>query len=187
MTKKDTWFDAFFDAVTTSNEFKKVVEKDWKWDLWDALKKMEASVAKAWDITKAFENTFGTPEAMETGHSLTTNDTPKPTADKSVKNAWDDDSRKISVVPEYFTMKNPDTWGFKWVAGMQKLSKGKTSGRSLRELWKISSGYSDWYAPVWSSRNWENLYYKKTSRGDVSRTHQKICMRVWFFLPTWNE
>jgi len=121
MTQKDTWFDAFFNAVTGSKEFKRVVEKDWKWDLWDALKQMEASVAKAWDITKAFETTFGTPEAIETGKSLTRKDTPKTTSEKSVKNAWDDESRKISVVPEYFTMKNPDTWWFKWVAGMQKL------------------------------------------------------------------
>lgn len=139
MTKKDTWFDAFFDAVTTSNEFKKVVKKDWKWDLWDALKKMEASVAKAWDITKAFENTFSTPEAIETGNSLTTNDISKPTADKSVKNAWDDDSRKISVVPEYFTMKNPDTWGFKGVAGMQKLKDDLRDGfiRPLQFLFLV--------------------------------------------------
>lgn len=121
MTKKDTWFDAFFDAVTNSNEFKRVVEKDWKWDLWDALKKMEASVAKAGDITKAFETTFWTPEAIQTWNSFTTKDTSNDASDKSIKNAWEDESRKITVVPEYFTMKNPDTWGFKWVAGMQKL------------------------------------------------------------------
>jgi len=30
MTQKDTGFDAFFNAVTTSPEFKKVVTKDWK-------------------------------------------------------------------------------------------------------------------------------------------------------------
>lgn len=30
MSKKDTGFDAFFEAVTTSPEFKKVVTKDWK-------------------------------------------------------------------------------------------------------------------------------------------------------------
>jgi len=121
MTQKDTGFDAFFNAVTGSKEFKRVVEKDWKWDLWDALKQMEASVAKAWDITKAFETTFWTQEAIDAGNSLTTQEAPKGNGEKSVKNAWDDQSRKISVVPEYFTMKNPDTWWFKWVAGMQKL------------------------------------------------------------------
>ena len=119
MAQKDTWFDAFFQAVTTTPEFKKVVEKDWKWDFSDALKKMEASVAKAWDITKAFENTFATPEAIETWNTLRAEaDEP---SQKTAKNAGDDDSRKLTVKPEYFTMKNPDTWGFKWLAGMEKL------------------------------------------------------------------
>jgi hypothetical protein len=30
MTKQDTGFDAFFDSVTTTPEFKRVMEKDWK-------------------------------------------------------------------------------------------------------------------------------------------------------------
>ncbi len=139
MTQKDTWFDAFFDAVTTSNEFKRVIKKDWKWELWEVLKKMEASVAKAWDITKAFETTFWTPQAIEIGNSLETKNTSKDTPEKSIKNAWDDESRKISVVPEYFTMKNPDTWGFKWVAGMQKLKDDLRDGfiRPLQFLFLV--------------------------------------------------
>jgi len=126
MTQKDTWFEAFFDAITSSKKFKRVVEKDWKWDLWDTLRQMEVSVAKAWDITKAFETTFGTPEAIQAGEniiasSLLAGENWERWSEKSIKNAWANESRKISVVPEYFTMKNPDTWGFKWVAGMQKL------------------------------------------------------------------
>lgn len=134
---KDTWFDAFFEAVTTSPEFKKVVTKDWKWDLAGALKDMEQSVAKAWEITDVFKNTFGTPQAIETGNSLTTN-TPK-NEEKSIKNAGDDDKRKLSVEPEYFEMKNPDTWGFKWFAGMQKLKNDLTDGfiRPLQFLFLV--------------------------------------------------
>jgi len=137
MTPKDTGFDAFFNAVTSSKDFKTVVEKDWKWDLWETLKKMEQSVAKAWDITKAFENTFGTPQAIKTGKTLWIQ--PKDTWTKSTENAWDSDSRNISVVPEYFTMKNPDTWGFKWVAGMQKLKDDLTDGfiRPLQFLFLV--------------------------------------------------
>jgi hypothetical protein len=30
MTLKDTGFDAFFDAITSSPEFKKAMTKDWK-------------------------------------------------------------------------------------------------------------------------------------------------------------
>jgi hypothetical protein len=33
---------------------------------------MESSIAKAGDITKVFGETFGTPEAIATGKSLTT-------------------------------------------------------------------------------------------------------------------
>lgn len=129
MTQRNTWFDAFFNAVTSSKEFKQVAKKDWKWDLWDALKQMEASVAKAWDITKAFETTFGTKKAIQTGENIASSSLLSrenwerwwDSSEKSVKNTWDDESRKISVEPEYFTMKNPHTWGFKWVAGMQKL------------------------------------------------------------------
>ena len=121
MTKKYTWFDAFFDSVTTTPEFKRVMEKDWKWDLWSALKQMESSIAKAGDITKAFWETFATPEAIATWESLSTQNQSAPSSPKDIKNAWDDDKRKLIVEPEYFTMKNPNTWGFKWVAGMQKL------------------------------------------------------------------
>ncbi len=126
MTKKDTWFDSFFQAVTTTPEFKKVVEKDWSWDLSEALKKMEASVAKAWDITKAFENTFATPEAKEIWNNMSSDI--GEVSQKSIKNAWDDETRKLSIEPEYFTMKNPDTWGFKGLAGMQKLKEELRDG-----------------------------------------------------------
>lgn len=97
------------------------MEKDWKWDLWSALKQMESSIAKAGDITKAFWDTFATPEAIATWESLSTQNQSAPSSPKDIKNAWDDDKRKLIVEPEYFTMKNPNTWGFKWVAGMQKL------------------------------------------------------------------
>lgn len=137
MTKKDTWFDAFFDAVTTSGEFKKVVEKDWKWDLSKTLKQMEASIEKAGNITKVFENTFSSPEAIETGNSFSPVNTPK-THPKETKNP-DEKDRKIEVQPEYFTMKNPNTWGFKWVAGMQKLKDDLRDGfiRPLQFLFLV--------------------------------------------------
>lgn len=133
MTKQDTWFDAFFNAVTTTPEFKRVMKKDWKWDFWSALKQMESSIAKAGDITKAFWDTFWTPEAIPMWESLTTQDNTTQNETKSIKNAGDEKSRKMSVQPEYFTMKNPDTWGFKWVAGMQKL-KDELSDGFIRPL-----------------------------------------------------
>ncbi len=143
MTKKDpTWFDKFFESVTSSPDFQNVLQKDWKWDFGKALKDMEQSVAKAGDITKAFQTTFATPEAIATWESLR----PLPTSPyqgegwaassllnkegieggKSTKNAGDEEPRKLVVEPEYFEMKNPKTWGFKWVAGMAKLKQELT-------------------------------------------------------------
>jgi len=148
MTQKDAWFDAFFEAVTTTPEFKKVVQKDWSWDFSETLKKMEASVAKAWDITKAFHETFATPESIDAWNNISTHSSD--TSWKSAKNAWDDEARKLIVEPEYFVMKNPDTWGFKWVAGMQKLKEELTDGfikplqflflvRNLKEKYDLMS------------------------------------------------
>lgn len=71
---------------------------------------MESSISKAGDITKAFGETFTTPEAIKTGESLTTQES---SPQKNVKTPGDDTKRKVSVTPEYFTMKNPKTWGFK--------------------------------------------------------------------------
>ena len=141
--KTPTWFDKFFESVTSSPDFQNILQKDWKWDFGKALKDMEQSVAKAGDITKAFQSTFATPEAISTGESLR----PLPPSPyqgegwttassllgkkgveggKSTKNAWEDESRKLTVEPEYFEMKHPATWGFKWVAGMAKLKQELT-------------------------------------------------------------
>ncbi len=138
MSKKDTGFDAFFDAVTTTPEFKEVMTKDWKWDLWNALKQMESSISKAGDITKAFGDTFWSPEVIKTWESLSIK-TPDTDTVKTTKNAWDEDKRKLIVEPEYFTMKNPNTWGFKWVAGMQKLKDDLRDGfiRPLQFLFLV--------------------------------------------------
>ena len=72
---------------------------------------MEQNIAKAGDIAAAFEETFATPEAINTGNSLTPQIPGN--SGKSTKNAGEDEVKKMSIEPEYFTMKNPDTWGFK--------------------------------------------------------------------------
>ena len=139
MANKDTWFDAFFQAVTTTPEFKKVVEKDWSGDFGEALKKMESSIAKAGDITKAFGETFATPESIETGESMTTHTPQNTKTEQKQAKTSEEDTRKLSVEPEYFVMKNPETWGFKGVAGMQKLKDELTDGfiRPLQFLFLV--------------------------------------------------
>jgi len=69
MTQKDTWFDAFFKAVTSSPEFKWAVEKDWRWDFEKNLKDMESHISKASDMMWNFKDTFETPEAIDAGNS----------------------------------------------------------------------------------------------------------------------
>ena len=124
--QNNTGFDAFFQAVTTSPEFKATVTKDWKGD---AKKTMEASLLemeqwakKASDLVSALEKTFATPEAITTGESLATYSDwvyngPK-TATKT-----EEPKDKDALEVEYFTMKNPETWGFKGIAGMDDLKK----------------------------------------------------------------
>jgi len=120
MTQKDTWFQSFFDAVTRSPEFKKVVEKDWAGDIGKSLKDMEASIAKAWEIERVFHDTFATDEATRAASELSQERPVSETSQKQTKNPGDTD-KKLKVEVQYFTKKNPDTWGFNGVAGMQKL------------------------------------------------------------------
>lgn len=144
--KKDTGFDAFFQAVTTTPEFKKVVEKDWSGDIWKSLKEMEKNIAKAWDIAKAFQDTFATPEALETASSISAQEKNRELREaaeetgtqKQTKNPWDGE-RKQDIKVEYFTMKNPDTWGFAGVAGMKKLKDDLREGfiRPLQFLFLV--------------------------------------------------
>ena len=155
MTKKDvTWFDKFFESVTSSPDFQNVLQKDWKWDFWKTLKDMEISIAKAGDITKTFQTTFATPEALKTWESLKSSlsipfhegkEAPLSSggvggeSQKTTKNAWEDETRKLIVEPEYFEMKNPKTWGFNGVAGMAKLKQELTDGfiRPLQFLFLV--------------------------------------------------
>jgi len=111
---KDTWFDAFFQAVTRSPEFKWVMEKDWKGDFWKALKDMETNISKAWDVAKWFQNTFATQEAIDIWNSLSSEDYFE-NANIRV------DERKQSIEIEYFTKKDDAIWWFKWIAWMDDL------------------------------------------------------------------
>jgi SpoVK/Ycf46/Vps4 family AAA+-type ATPase len=100
---------------------------------------MESSIAKAGDITKAFGETFATPESIETGESMTTHTPQNTKTEQKQAKTSEEDTRKLSVEPEYFVMKNPETWGFKGVAGMQKLKDELTDGfiRPLQFLFLV--------------------------------------------------
>ena len=115
MTQKDqTGFDAFFQTVTSSPEFKAAVTKNWKGEanksLETSLLEMEAGTKKASDLMSALETTFATPEAKSSGESLHR----EGGMQTAIKTEEPKDKNALEV--EYFTMKNPETWGFKGIA-----------------------------------------------------------------------
>lgn len=111
---KDTWFDAFFRAVTSSPEFKTVVEKDWKWDFKKGLDDMEKNIKEATKINDAFNEEFNTQEAREIWENYTSY-TPYMTQ------AEEKDTKELTIEIQYFENKNPATFWFNWIAGMKEL------------------------------------------------------------------
>lgn len=119
MTPKDTGFDAFFQAITTSPEFKSAVTKDWKGDSMEALenslRQMESWVTKATDMMKGFDATYNTPEAQAAAMNSAQN--PPKTG-----NPKDEDTIPPLKV-EHFEKKEWSPWGFEAVAGMDTLKE----------------------------------------------------------------
>lgn len=117
MTQQQPGFDAFFDAITTSPEFKKAMTKDWKWDGLDALeaslRQMESWVEKAADIMKGFDDKFSTPLPPTWG---TSGATPPKTG-----NPQDEAKTPPAVEVQHFVRKEWKPWGFEAVAGMDTL------------------------------------------------------------------
>lgn len=68
----------------------------------------------------ALQSTFATEDAKAIGESLRTDSAPQ--AQESRKREQEEKMGEILKV-EYFEMKNPETYGFKGIAGMQDLKK----------------------------------------------------------------
>ncbi len=138
MSQKDTGFDAFFSAITTSPEFKSAVTKDWKWDSMEALEaslmNMQAWVEKASGIMRSFDEKYGNPPpspsergaggegigrgnggegSRGTGGEITLPKT------WNAKTEWDIPAIEV----QHFVKKDDSTWGFAWVAGMESLKQ----------------------------------------------------------------
>ena len=118
-SSKDSGFDAFFQAVTTSPEFKSAVTKDWKWDSVDLLEKslleMQAGVEKASNMMNSLNEKFATDEAKNTWNTIgsTQPKTGNPQDDKQIP----------AVEVQYFTKVEWKPWGFEAVAGMDSLKE----------------------------------------------------------------
>lgn len=118
---KNTGFDAFFKAVTSSPEFKSAVTKDWKNDsmetLEETIKKMESGVEKAADMMKTFNEKFGTDEAKMAGNAVTLDgkNPPPKTGNAS------DENKAPAIEVQHFERKPGKPFGFEAVAGMDAL------------------------------------------------------------------
>jgi SpoVK/Ycf46/Vps4 family AAA+-type ATPase len=122
--QKDTGFDSFFQAVTTSPEFKSAVTKDWKWDSMEALEKslldMQSGVEKASNMMNELNTKFATDEAKHIGNNSSiwnTSNAPTPPKTGNAK----DETEKPAVEVQHFTRVEWKPWGFEAVAGMDEL------------------------------------------------------------------
>lgn len=160
MIPKDPWFDAFFQAVTSSPEFKWAITKDWKWDskelLETSLKEMEKWVAKASEMMQSFQETFWKESDFKK-------------EDSQKKLTWEETKIPPSVQVQYFNKKDPNNWGFAWVAGMEKLKTELTDSfiKPLRfkfmidKLKKEKEVVEDWDKKLNKVKNEkEELYLK---------------------------
>lgn len=129
MTQK-TWFDAFFQALTSSPEFKLVMEKDYKKDFWKWIDSMKSWVSKATSsLKKAHKNLKKSQnETIETDsiYNQLNNQFSSPEAMQAAeKYTWSSEAEtkpsEMDLNIEYFEKKNPAIWGFLWVAGMSEL------------------------------------------------------------------
>lgn len=185
MTKSDTWFNAFFRAVTSSPEFKWVVEKDWKWDFKKWLKEMEQNIKKATEMNDVFQNEFDTPEAREIWESYSSNQYSSQTKQ--------DDNWSAPIDIEYFENKNPKTWWFLGVAWMQDLKLNLTESfiKPLKFKFLIQNLEKkvshDWKEdnPIQVDEEEKNKVYKK-----IHEAYKKfnVSIPTWllFYWPPWT-
>ncbi len=119
-------FDTFFQAVTTSPEFRSAVTKDWKWDSIDFLEssliEMQSGAEKAANMMNELHTKFATDEAMHTGNNLSTAKENSTTVAPKTGNAKDE-TEKPTVEVQHFTRVDWKPYGFDAVAGMDKLKE----------------------------------------------------------------
>ena len=101
------------------NDIKNIDEKLKREDFWalnekqfEELKKQNEWVLKAWEIMDIYKNSFVSDEAMKQGSA---------TEQKTAKTS--DEKSDLKVEVQYFENKNPKTWGFAWIAGLEDLKQ----------------------------------------------------------------
>lgn len=118
------WFNAFFQNLTNSPEFRSAMNKDWKGDSIDLLEKsltdMQEWVEKASSIVKSFD------EKLAIGNTQNRENNQKSWS--SVQNppkTWNsqDESKEASVEVQRFIKVEWKPYGFEAVAGMDELKQ----------------------------------------------------------------
>ncbi len=174
MSKQSTWFDAFFDAVTSAPEFKAVVENDWGADMDKAIKKMESAVSKAWELPKKMHEAFSTKEAYDIWNTFTTDHSQKRTWSSS--DEWDSGELDIRYPDE---TKNPDTFGFKWVAWMDKLKQ------DLKENFIKPLKFKFLVKWLWDEIKDEWKKEKNDAKIAAYKKLYEAYEKFWVGIPTW--
>ncbi len=119
MSPKDTGFDAFFQTLTSSPEFRSAMSKDWKGDSIDFLEKslteMQEWVEKASTMMKSLDEKLGTGVPPKWGSTGWVQNPPK------TGNPRDGDEASRAIEVQRFIKTPGKPWGFEAVAGMDDL------------------------------------------------------------------
>ncbi len=180
MTNK-TWFNAFFNAVTSSPEFKAVVENDYKEDMENAIKKMEKTVEKASKLPQKLQETFATKEAIETWESMKVNYYDEDfyknqNYQEKTEKKWE---KKIELNIKYPEKKNPETFGFLWVAGMQKLKQ------DLQDSFIAPLKFKFMVEKIKSDVEQEKSESKKSRKEQMQKKIYEVYKKFKVWIPTW--
>jgi len=115
---KNNWFENFFEALSNTTEFKQALETSKK--SIDYLNNTKNDwLEKAWELMKSFEKSFDTPEIREVWNNLKSSTSQ--TEQKTTKSSDEKSDLKVDV--QYFENKNPKTYWFLWIAGLEDLKQ----------------------------------------------------------------
>lgn len=129
---QQTWFDAFFQALTSSPEFKTVMNTDYKKKAWEWIDSMKTWIQKASkslkDSTKKLkESQELAPQASSLFDQLNgqfnTSEAREAAEKYKWTQMWVEAKESVELNIQYFEKKNPNTWGFLWIAGMKDLKQ----------------------------------------------------------------
>lgn len=117
MSTPQPWFDAFFNAVTSSPEFAKIANGDLKKE---SLASLEEAMITAENVLKETNS-----HLQKTFSELQVPKNPIDTMTQS-SSQKKDDTPSLPIEVKHFKKENPLVWWFAWIAGMDDLKKELT-------------------------------------------------------------